>query len=460
MKLLRPARTLAEMGDTLLKQPLQSKDEFDAFYSDKYLAARGIDRTSHLQTAIGRCFHQAPFHSFVMGHPGVGKSTEISRLLLTIGDRFRLIRISAAKELNPSSFGVHDLLWLMIIRVLSETQSPTIMGFSDRLPSGLLEDVRQELSQHWVEILGVKRGEVEGGLDLKLLFAKITASLKLSRQRTEKTVEYIFAGLSDLLEVVNRVFDECNNVLRDEKGQEWILAVEDFEKFGVDADSLRQLFIDNALLFDQLECHLLFVIPVALAHTEDAERMPFGRTNQYMIPDIPVYTQRDHEPDEKGISSLLDVINRRLEPALLDESLARSLSIASGGNIRDLFDLLRYAGTAAEARGTTRIEREDAVSACQSLRSSYRSRLGESAYGGPTPILIEDKLKKLEAIYRGDPIAQIPDKTLYILLRQRMVLQFNGKVWYGVHPLVVDILKEQGRPAVKPDDKGGTDLIG
>jgi len=41
-----------------------------------------------------------------------------------------------------------------------------------------------------------------------------------------------------------------------------------------------------------------------------------------------------------------------------------------------------------------------------------------------------------------------------------MVLQFNGEGWYGVHPLVVDILKEQGEAYVKPDEPGGSDLGG
>jgi hypothetical protein len=145
--LLRPARTLSEIGDTLLKQPLQTQEEFDAFYSDQYGHARGVDRISHLGVELGRSFRRAPFHGFVMGHPGVGKSTEISRLLLRAGLQFGAIRISAAGELRPGDFHIHDLLWLMIIRILTETKSSVVSGFSDKLSPGLLEDVRKELSQ-------------------------------------------------------------------------------------------------------------------------------------------------------------------------------------------------------------------------------------------------------------------------------------------------------------------------
>jgi hypothetical protein len=55
---------------------------------------------------------------------------------------------------------------------------------------------------------------------------------------------------------VNRVFEECNQVLRREMRQEWILVVEDFEKHGIATDSLRKLFVDNSSLFERLTCHL------------------------------------------------------------------------------------------------------------------------------------------------------------------------------------------------------------
>ena len=218
------------------------------------------------------------------------------------------------------------------------------------------------------------------------------------------------------------------------------------------------MFFDYRPLFEQLKCHLLFVIPVGLAYTEDAEKMPFGPQRQFMIPDIAVSTSVDHLPDEKGVGALMDVIDRRVDPDLLDKALARSMAIASGGNLRDLFDLLGRAGIAAEARKAARIERRDALESVQWLRSTYRFRLGESDDGGPDSLSIQTKMDKLAAVYRGVPSAQIPDKTLYVLLRNRMVLQYNGNVWFGVHPLVVDLLKEAG--SIRPDEAGGTDLRG
>lgn len=55
---------------------------------------------------------------------------------------------------------------------------------------------------------------------------------------------------------------------------------------------------------------------------------------------------------------------------------------------------------------------------------------------------------RLLDIYDGKPEAKIPDQVLYALLRSRAVQEFNdnGERWFGVHPLVVDLLAQQGRP--------------
>jgi hypothetical protein len=63
-------------------------------------------------------------------------------------------------------------------------------------------------------------------------------------------------------------------------------------------------------------------------------------------------------------------------------------------------------------------------------------------------------VKRLTAVYDGAPDSDVPDPVLYSLLRGRAVQEFNGECWFGVHPIVVDILKEQAH--LKPQDPGGT----
>jgi hypothetical protein len=88
------------------------------------------------------------------------------------------------------------------------------------------------------------------------------------------------------------------------------------------------------------------------------------------------------------------------------------------------------------------------------MRQDYRRRLGQSPYD-LNPITYPQKLERLLAVYSSAPDNDVQDPVLYALLRGGAIQEFNGNGWFGVHPLVVDILKAQQH--LKPQDPGGTD---
>jgi hypothetical protein len=132
------------------------------------------------------------------------------------------------------------------------------------------------------------------------------------------------------------------------------------------------------------------------------------------------------------------------------------LIVASGGNLRDLFRLVLDAGEGARARDSTAtvIGRDDATAAINKMRRDYRMKLGQSPYDAEQ-IPYADKWKRLLAVYQGAPDCDVPDPILYSLLRGRAIQEFNGPGWFGVHPLVVEILKDQLH--LRPQDPGGLD---
>ena len=118
--------------------------------------------------------------------------------------------------------------------------------------------------------------------------------------------------------------------------------------------------------------------------------------------------------------------------------------VASGGNLSDLFSLINYAADTAIIRGASQIEADDLDRAIYNLRSDYERRLGQSPYD-PDPVNYPQKADRLMEIYDDDPKAQITDAVMYSLLNARAIQEFNGKRWFCVHPLVVDILVKQQR---------------
>jgi hypothetical protein len=138
----------------------------------------------------------------------------------------------------------------------------------------------------------------------------------------------------------------------------------------------------------------------------------------------------------------------------------KRLIVASGGNLRDLFTIVGQAADSAILRGSTqgKIGRPDVQRAINKLRTDYERRLGVGPFD-KAQLTYPQKADRLVAVYHQLPDARIPDAILYSLLNARAVQEFDGERWFGVHPLVVDVLKRQGRLKTAESGKvpGGTE---
>jgi hypothetical protein len=208
-------------------------------------------------------------------------------------------------------------------------------------------------------------------------------------------------------------------------------------------------------VFEELRVSMIFTIPVWLAYSSEANRLPFGPYRPYAIHDTPVY-DRQHNPHERGQEAVQTVLEARVSPSLFAPGQMTRLIVASGGNLRVLFALVLEAGQEARLRNPPAavIGPDDAQAAIATMRQDYRRRLGQSPYD-QNPIAYPQKLDRLMAVYNSTPDNEVQDPVLYSLLRGGAIQEFNGNGWFGVHPLVVDILKAQQH--LKPQDPGGTD---
>ena len=138
----------------------------------------------------------------------------------------------------------------------------------------------------------------------------------------------------------------------------------------------------------------------------------------------------------------------------------KRLIAASGGNLRDLFTMVTEAADSAILRSSAngKIGKVDADRAINELRTDYTRKLGVGPFD-PAELTYEQKAKRLVAVYTQDSGHDIPDPVLYALLNARAVQEFDGERWFGVHPLVVDILKKQGKLPTDANGKapGGTE---
>jgi hypothetical protein len=451
-----PATSLSEVYKTLKPEPLQTAAELAAFYQDAVNEVRGGDKMQRLELRLKRAYQDGiPFKACVMGHRGVGKSTELSRLIQRIQSQFRTIRFSATTVLDPGSFKPLDVVLVMMAELVEHTAKPIEEAGAGRPPSEArlreiwdwfaVEQETREQARSMAATLeagsGIKPDSLWG--QVLGLFATLKGEIKFAATRKTEVVEYRLKRLTSLIEVANRLLDECNNLLYQASKHRWLFVGEDFDRAGIATAQIEDLFITYANIFQELRTHLIFNLPIGLYYSSSAARLPFAGDCSFVLPDTPVYLP-DHTANVKGRSALQQVLEARMDLDLFAPDQMERLIVASGGNLRDLFALINYAADSAVLRGSSTIQAPDGDGAILNLRNDYERRLGQSPYDREE-VTYEDKAALLVRIYNGDKEAQMTNATMYSLLNARAVQEFNGQRWFGVHPLVVDILAIQNR---------------
>jgi hypothetical protein len=454
------AESLKDVYRTLLPEPLVKPEEILAFYRNQLNETRGGDDiVGRLQLGLTRASEGSTFFkACVMGHPGVGKSTELSRLVQNVEDKFRTIRFSAVSELDPVNFRPLDVLLIMMIEVAQQT-AKVVEPPPERLKE-ILDWFAQKKDTS--EQATSTTTQIEAGAGVKgdsywakvlLLFANLRGELKFAATRKTEVVEYRLSRLNELIEIANRLLDDCNRLLRNADRQEWLFIGEDFDKTSVPTARVEELFLAYSHIFRDLRTHLIFTVPIGLYYSDKAAQLPFEKNCSLIIPDTPVY-QQDHSPNELGRAAVEAVLEARMNLDLFESGQMLRLVVASGGNLRDLFGMVNHAADSAILRPTNnhKINAADVNRALVKYRSDYERQLGQSPFDRQT-ITYMEKAALLKRIYEGEKVAQVPDPVLYSLLSARAVQEFNGQRWFGVHPLVVDILAAQEK--LVPSVSGG-----
>ena len=451
-----PATSLEDVYKTLQPFPLQTPEELLAFYTPEINGVRGGDKMQRLQLGLNRAFDGSLFYkACVMGHRGVGKSTELSRLIEQIQERFYAIRFSAIAELDPGNFKPLDVVLLMMAEIAERTAKPIDQGGAGQHPSEArlreiwdwfaTEKDTREQAQTAIVSAEAGAGLKEDSLWGKILglFATLKGEMKFAAIRKTEVVEYRINRLTSLIELANRLLDECNCLLKEKTGHQWLFIGEDFDRAGIPNDRIEDLFITYANIFQDLRTHLIFTLPIGLYYSSNAPRLPFPSDRSLVIPDTPIYLP-DHSPNETGRAVVQKALAARMDLDLFEPNQLLRVTVASGGNLRDLFGLVNYAADSALLRVSQTMNASDVDGAIVNLRSDYERRLGQSPFDQET-ITYDDKATLLKRIYNGDKDAQMTNPVLYSLLSARAVQEFNGQRWFGVHPLVVDVLAAQGK---------------
>ncbi|MDN5870122.1 MAG: hypothetical protein L0H73_05305 [Nitrococcus sp.] len=107
-------------------------------------------------------------------------------------------------------------------------------------------------------------------------------------------------------------------------------------------ESVRNLFLNHGMNLSMPPLHVLYTIPPYLSILTAGVGGMMGAVPERLV-STHVFKRRSREPDPDGLRVLREVISRRYPewPNLFQESALNQLALASGGDLRELFRLVR-----------------------------------------------------------------------------------------------------------------------
>ena len=391
--------------------------------------ARGTQLLRGLQLSLSRIpgMYQ---HVVYFGNRGSGKSTMLYQLEQRLRSEYRVVRYSVFEILDVNNVTVVDIIYSMFSQVFN--------AFSDQY--SVKAETYKKIFETWfsvVRIEDISETEyyftAEAGIKagLKILFADIKSLF--STGNTHRVVAYdeVKRKIPEYIGLFNELIAAYTN-----PGDLPILImIEDIEKSNI--PNLQELYFNHSIYFKQFKVDMLLTAPASFRYTPGFNEILQNNFTGTMVCPMLKVKERTGAPFPEGIKIVKDIIHARIDANchLIDEDAVESVITYSGGVLRDAFEIINVASLSSELASQQCITDNDVKRAVNRLRSSYLNvlRTGyfpllQDIYRDPD-VILNDSVELLEMIVSGILLEYMDD---------------DLSLWIGVHPIVVDILKNKG----------------
>jgi energy-coupling factor transporter ATP-binding protein EcfA2 len=414
--------------------PEQPLEVGDPRYLD-LTAVRSPHNISILTKRIVRAQKEQTFHKQLFsGHRGSGKSTELLQLK---GDlehqRYAVVFLDVEKLLDLAEITYQDVLLIIATGVVE-----TLDNLRIRLDDELLADLKTWFAERVVTQVYAKeeKATIQAKLQAIALipFVKLMAELRGEvssasgrreeiRQTLEKELRVFIAKLNDLLLAARLKLQQQGYV-------DLVIIVDGLEKMHYrqlldNETSYSNLFIRHSEQLNSPESHIIYTVPISLAFNSNLGN-EFS-AGLFMMPMV-----KYQKPE--GKAKLIELINQRMMPSLFantgidTEELQKKLIAVSGGSMRDLFRLIRFATETANGQITA----ADVKTAIQTLAKEYDR------------LVRNDFISLLKEVADKKIVPTDSDKIYEQLLNLRLVHEYeNGERWADIHPVLHQISRLQ-----------------
>lgn len=430
---MKYANQVSEIINAFSPTPLQI-GQMAEFYCEDTMQYRTSDEyDSPIEDIFDICRNPGRYNAcLLLGHRGCGKSTELNRMTQKlVTDGYYVKTINCSMDLDLFNIVYSDLFILMgeaLLQIAKEAGCTIENKLLNKIKSFWNEGTETLISQE-IEEASAETGisvETKGILAGVLnVFAKIKTDLRFNEETRKEYRKKISVRSSEWIEILG---DIAKKISRKSGGKWPIIIFEDLDK--LNPEDAWKIFYNYAAILSGMIFPVIFTFPIALSY--DAR---FSAMESYFVtktlPMIKIETLENH-PFQAGIDIIYEIVKKRASLELFEEDVLEKMIRYTGGSLRDLFRVINASAKRAERRNGEKISMEDAKRALEEEKTSLTRRIEHKEY------------EFLLNIYNGNK-EQIEDKEMLLkMLQASVVLEYNGKRWHNVHPLIIKFFKEQG----------------
>ncbi|WP_204102550.1 MULTISPECIES: AAA family ATPase [Spirulina sp. CCY15215] len=365
---------------------LTVEDEQDRLYYIDFSSVRGGQIIEEIRDNIAFFSPEEPTCQLFTGHIGCGKSTELRRLEAELKQQgFHVVYFESSEDLEMGDVDVGDILLAIARRVSESLGSLQVLLEEPKGLKSLLQGAAK-LLQTELELSGeaslpgigtIKRStEGDFSAEMGVGFAqvnaskegisfvapgigKITAKAKNSPEFRSKLREYLGPRTASLIEIINQeLLEPAKTQLKKLDKAGLVVIVDNLDRVENRPTTWGRpqheyLFVDRGEQLNQLNCHAIYTMPLALMFSNDLNRLTSRfATDPHVLPMVPVRFSDGRECTE-GMALLRQMILARAFPRqspeerldriseIFDtpETLDRLCQI-SGGHVRGLLRTL------------------------------------------------------------------------------------------------------------------------
>lgn len=413
--------------------PLVMGNAEDRKYYIDFSSVRGGNIIRELGRTIALLSPDKPTCQLFTGHIGCGKSTELQRLKADLEQQgFHVVYFESSQVLEMADVDVTDIM-LAIARSVSESLEAVQIKLKPGYFANLFTDIA-ELLQTPIELSEAKFS-LPGGI------GEITAKTKDSPRLRSQLRQYLEPRTNGILEAINKeLLEPAKERLKRIGKKGLVVIIDNLDRLdnSVKPTGSTQpvyLFVDRGEQLNQLNCHVVYTIPLVLIFSNALGRLTtrFGRDPK-VLPMVPVQLRSGSECQE-GMERLQQMILARAFPDVNEvqrinlisevfdspDTLER-LCRVSGGHARNLLMLLSRC-----------LERDDPPLSRDCVEGVIRQRRNELSLA-----ITEDEWEWLREVAQQKSLRG--EEKYQTLVRDMFVFEYRDSEgsWFDINPILAE----------------------